>query len=175
MEDALITLLLNIVTAVVAAIVTVRLAIRRFYAERWWERKAIAYETLLGAMHGFNQVIKKTVENIKGTSRGPVMTPSSALTLIQQEFEQVSRVLMVNGFFISPRTKNLIYESMRGIHDRLVAASDIEGYIKAFEEISNEQIRFIYLIHDIAEHDLKKGIGVRALAARFKRSFLDWR
>ena len=43
-------LLAGLVIAVVSAIVTVRLALRRFYSEQWWGRKAQAYVEILSAL-----------------------------------------------------------------------------------------------------------------------------
>jgi hypothetical protein len=37
--------------AIVAAVLTVRLSLRRFHAERWWERKAEAYSRIIESLH----------------------------------------------------------------------------------------------------------------------------
>lgn len=50
MREALPSLIAGLVIAVVSAIVTVRLALRRFYSEQWWGRKAQAYVEILGAL-----------------------------------------------------------------------------------------------------------------------------
>lgn len=47
---ALPALVAGLVIAVVSAIVTVRLALRRFYSEQWWARKAQAYVEILSAL-----------------------------------------------------------------------------------------------------------------------------
>ena len=39
------------ITAVIASYVTVRLSLRRFYSEKWWEKKAEAYAAILEALH----------------------------------------------------------------------------------------------------------------------------
>jgi hypothetical protein len=41
----------SLVVAVFTAIFTVRLSLRRFRAERWWERKADAYSRIVEALH----------------------------------------------------------------------------------------------------------------------------
>jgi|SRR5882672_6192399 len=45
----------GIVVAVVTSIVTVRLSIRRFHAEKWWEKKHDAYSDLIDIMYGFKE------------------------------------------------------------------------------------------------------------------------
>jgi hypothetical protein len=49
-EPALIALLPSLSVAILTAIVTVRLALRRFRSERWWERKAETYSQIVEAM-----------------------------------------------------------------------------------------------------------------------------
>ncbi len=44
-------LVIGIVVAIVSARVTVSLALRRFYAEKWWERKWEAYTGIINALH----------------------------------------------------------------------------------------------------------------------------
>ena len=41
----------GLVIAIVTSIITVRLSLRRFYAEKWWEKKHQAYAQLLEALH----------------------------------------------------------------------------------------------------------------------------
>ncbi|MGA2174459.1 MAG: hypothetical protein ABSH38_05700 [Verrucomicrobiota bacterium] len=41
----------SIVVGVCTAIISVRLALRRYRAERWWERKAEAYSRIVDALH----------------------------------------------------------------------------------------------------------------------------
>jgi hypothetical protein len=45
------TLLSSIIVAVIAAQISVRLALRRFRTEKWWERKAEAYSRIVEALH----------------------------------------------------------------------------------------------------------------------------
>lgn len=48
---ALVNLGVGLVVATVSSVVTVRLALRRFYSEKWWERKSSAYTTVIEALH----------------------------------------------------------------------------------------------------------------------------
>ena len=45
------SILPGLIVGICVAIVSVRLALRRFYAERWWERKADAYSCIVEALH----------------------------------------------------------------------------------------------------------------------------
>jgi hypothetical protein len=49
--EALKTIVPSVVVAIFTSILTVRLAIRRFHEEKWWEKKQEAYSSLLEALH----------------------------------------------------------------------------------------------------------------------------
>jgi hypothetical protein len=47
----LVTIIASLIIAIFTAIITVRLSLRRFRAERWWERKADTYSRIVEALH----------------------------------------------------------------------------------------------------------------------------
>jgi hypothetical protein len=55
MQQWVITVLSSLVPALIVgiltAVISVRLALRRFHAERWWERKAEAYSQIVEALY----------------------------------------------------------------------------------------------------------------------------
>lgn len=51
MLDIIRQITVGAVIAVIAAYVAVRLSLRRFYSEKWWEKKAEAYSAILEALH----------------------------------------------------------------------------------------------------------------------------
>lgn len=52
----------SVITGVVVALVTTRLSLRRFYSERWWERKVAAYSTILEALYDMNRYSDEAIE-----------------------------------------------------------------------------------------------------------------
>lgn len=51
--------------AVLTALVSVQLALRRFRAERWWERKAEAYTSILGALFDVQRSLRAETARIE--------------------------------------------------------------------------------------------------------------
>jgi hypothetical protein len=47
----LLTLGTSVVVAVISAYIGARIALRRFYSEKWWERRAAAYTAIIEAVH----------------------------------------------------------------------------------------------------------------------------
>jgi hypothetical protein len=54
-----------LIVGIVTAILSVRLALRRFRAERWWERKAEAYSTLLVALFDIRRYLEFEIRAIE--------------------------------------------------------------------------------------------------------------
>jgi hypothetical protein len=58
------SIVLGLVMAVVSARVTLHYALKRFYFEKWWERKAEAYNSIFEALHHLkNQADHELVSN----------------------------------------------------------------------------------------------------------------
>lgn len=53
----------GLIIAIVSAYVTVRLSIKRFREERWWERKAESYTSILVALHNMKKYLEESQEN----------------------------------------------------------------------------------------------------------------
>jgi len=49
--NILISFIISVVSAVVSARVTLHYALKRFYFEKWWERKAEVYSSIFEALH----------------------------------------------------------------------------------------------------------------------------
>jgi hypothetical protein len=67
MYDLLSKIIVAAITAVITAPLTVWLSLRRFYSEKWWERKLTAYLTVIEALHHlsvpFDRAIEAAIEN----------------------------------------------------------------------------------------------------------------
>ncbi len=50
------------IIAVIASYITVRLSLRRFYSEKWWEKKAEAYSAILEALHYMKRSFDEDLE-----------------------------------------------------------------------------------------------------------------
>jgi len=54
----------GLIIAIVASIVTVRLSIRRFHEEKWWEKKEEAYSNLIELFHHFKDYTSKHIDDV---------------------------------------------------------------------------------------------------------------
>lgn len=51
-----------LITGSLAAIITSRIAMNKFYKEKWWERKSQSYNTLIDALIEMESIYKKGVK-----------------------------------------------------------------------------------------------------------------
>jgi len=56
------TLISSLMVAVVTALLTVKLSLRKFYTERWWERKADAYSRIVEALLRHKNYVEQKLE-----------------------------------------------------------------------------------------------------------------
>ncbi len=54
-------------TAVIASFVTARFALRRFYSEKWWEKKYEGYSSILESLH---YIVRHFDEEMTATAGG---------------------------------------------------------------------------------------------------------
>ena len=62
-------LAISLMVAVISAVLTVKLAFRRFLAERWWERKAGAYASVLKALHVMKRGLEDDLDRFTDANR----------------------------------------------------------------------------------------------------------
>jgi hypothetical protein len=93
----------SLVVAICTAIITVRLSLRRFRAERWWERKADVYSRIVEALHNAMEYC----EAMSDESLTHVeITPERKAQLIQdyrQATLELRKATGVGAFIISSR------------------------------------------------------------------------
>ena len=65
MQDVLITFVLTVAAGAVTAFLSVQFALRRFRAERWWERKAQAYAELFSALFHVQRFCRVKLRNLE--------------------------------------------------------------------------------------------------------------
>lgn len=94
------------ITAVIAAYVTVRLSLRRFYSEKWWEKKAEAYSAILESLH-----------------------------YMKRSFDEDWDAEMTGGK-VQEERKEELQKKYREAHDELKKRIDVEQYVLSDEAVA---------------------------------------
>jgi hypothetical protein len=105
----------SVVVAVFTAVVTVRLALRRFYAEKSWERKSVAYGAVLEALH---HVRNHADTNLTFSMRGKELPPHGEQELtdkMRNAMAELRKQLDIGDFLLSESALLAMRELMSGL------------------------------------------------------------
>jgi hypothetical protein len=107
----------GILIAAVAARITVHYALKRFYSEKWWERKSEAYTAILEALH---HVRNHADTNFEFTARGQDLPKEGDIELtqkLQDAMAELRKRIDVGSFVISPEGVSALQLLMRKLEE----------------------------------------------------------
>lgn len=108
---AVLSLASALIVAVVTSLLTVRLALRRFYSEKWWERKAAAYTAIIESMH---YVREHADSHLAHAEPGRIPMPPEGEKQLRIELQNAMAALRkhrdVGSFLISDRATAVLNE-----------------------------------------------------------------
>ena len=103
-----IALIPSLIVAVVTALLTVRLSLRKFYTERWWERKADAYSRIVEALHKYKKYDQQKLKIEMSYPRDD----SDKEKILEKQWadanSELQRAVDLGAFVISEQTEEII-------------------------------------------------------------------
>jgi hypothetical protein len=115
----------GVVISVVAAFVTVRLSLRRFRAERWWDRKAVAYSTIMESLHHMKEYCRKEIRAYENLTRLGEEQRESLVAKWREAANRISMATDVGSFIISEEAARCLKELESGL---LAASQEMDWY-----------------------------------------------
>jgi hypothetical protein len=151
MEYILNNILPGVVVAIIASFATVRLSIKRFRSERWWERKADTYSKIVTSIH---QMITCCEDHMEYIESG-IEDDSNAEERFQKAFlaaqGQMEKTLEAGSFFISSDSEKVI----KNLKMNLEKAKYQPGFDEYFTYIFKSLKEGLSEIQRLAKKDLK--------------------
>lgn len=138
--------------ALVSSWVTVQLSLKRFRAERLWDRKVQAYERLIDAFHNSK---KFSIEHLDAEQKGENLSSErkDELRKISKDAqEEIQRMADIGSFTLSNCAIKIVIKYKTDINDNEHASSWIE-YLEHNYDIT---CKYMELIIDEAKKDLGK-------------------
>jgi hypothetical protein len=89
LQGLLLALIPSIVVSVLTAYVTVRLSIKQFYSEKWWEKKAEAYSSIIEQLSYLQYFLEQWFSN----EIGEKVLREETKARMREEYEQVELAL----------------------------------------------------------------------------------
>ena len=150
LKDMLIALVPGLIIAVVASIVTVRLSLRRFYSEKWWERKADTYSSIVEALYNMKAYIEAYRDAI---AEGKDFKKDSTHEVVRKAAEgrdQVFRAAAIGSFIISDEAA----ASLGHLRNEIMMEMQTGSLFSELDEHAAIVTRYLQQLRDIAKKDL---------------------
>ena len=165
--ETLVAIAVAIIISTISSWITVQLSLRRFRLERWWERKAQAYENVINALHESKIFADRHLEaRIRG-----VEVPEEEDVEIRKTAsaarEKIQRLIDVGALLIS---ENAIQRLRRHTTDEQ-NASNTNDWIRYLENLYGADRQCITDMIEIAKADLKTKNSDAALNELLKKLF----
>lgn len=146
------SILTGILIAAVSSWITVRLSLRRFRTEKWWERKVLAYEKVIEALHNIKSFSE---HHVTAMHRGLELSKDTELELgnrSKSANQELDKIIDTGAFLLSNESNNRLIKYKK----------DTDGYFDCpnwGEYIEHEYTtssKCLSDIIDLAKHDLRE-------------------
>ena len=130
------SLVSGVVIAVISARITVHFALKRFYSEKWWERKMEAYTSIIEALH---HVRNHADTNLEFSMRGRDLPGEGDKMLtekLQAAMEELRKRIDVGSFVIAEDAVFALGTLMKGL-DRSTNTND---WIEHLDQIGRAHV-----------------------------------
>lgn len=132
--------------------ITVRLALRRFYTEKWWERKAQAYSEIIGSLAKMRICFDKWEDEELRYKE----IRAEARKKVNEEYTNAKRVIedtvAVGSFIVSEEAVEILSLFLKELQKE-----DIQGnLLNDLDRHHGEVIKCIARLREIAKRELSK-------------------
>lgn len=140
------TLVPSLIVAVLTAVITVRLSLRRFRTERWWEHKADVYSRIVGALYN---VAEYCSEESRATLRGADIG-EDAKQRYKEAHRDLKKVTAIGAYIISDE----VAEALAKLEARPRLASDEYDFLQALDADYKAYKATLEEVRELAKKDL---------------------
>ncbi len=139
-------------TAVIASFVTARFALRRFYSEKWWEKKYEGYSSILESLH---YIARDFDEEWDAWTRGreiPEDRKDELSAKFREAKDELAKRMDIGQFVISDAAVAVLVAFQK----ELGTANTTEGWFKYVDECLAATNKALQQMRDIAKRDLER-------------------
>ena len=154
-SSILTSIISGIVIAIVSAVVTVKLSLKRFYSEKWWERKADTYATIMQSLFEMKIYCDEQIGGKMGAHALTEERTKQINILWNSGIEAIKRHRDIGSFIISKEATNKLTE----LTNSLDKAPYSEGPFDIVE-LFTKQLDAINLCMDAMRIIAKKDLNI---------------
>jgi hypothetical protein len=150
---ALISLASGLALAVFTSRLTVRLALRRFYSEKWWERKSAAYAAIIESMHHLRE---HADTNLVFETKDRKLPPEGEERLdrnLRQAMADLRKHRDIGSFVISEEAMSVL-SSLFAELEKSAEIGELKGFIEYLDYRVGAVDQALAKMRDVAKRDL---------------------
>jgi len=142
----------SLLIVVAASWVTVRFSLRRFYTEKWWERKAQAYSKVIGSLARMRMYFDRWMEEL---IEHRVMSGEEK-EKFEKEYrlarEVIKNAVAVGSFILSEEAAHILEAFLKQLEEEHIR----HDWLKDIERHYGQATECIIRLREIAKKDLRK-------------------
>ena len=149
--DTIITVLAAIIIAAASSWITVHLSLHRFRIEKWWERRADAYERLINAFHNSKEYLEKHLHATNVQEDIPEEQESKLRARDDRASQEIARAIDIGRFLLGEEALDRLKKYQK---DGVEAdnAHNWQEHLEIDWKVKNDCLQDLI---DIARRDLK--------------------
>ena len=153
-QGILIALIPALAVAIITSYVTVRLSIRQFYSQRWWDKKAEAYSQIMEHLSYLHYYFEAWYDEIEADITISQERKQELSKGYRQSRESITKAAAIGSYIVSDTT----ITALRSLLHKFTK-SDLEGDLAAVVKNNYEAIiECMPIVREEAKKDLQKGI-----------------
>jgi nitrogen fixation/metabolism regulation signal transduction histidine kinase len=150
-SDILVALIPGLLIAIVTSLVTVRLSLRSFYSQRWWEKKAEAYTSIVEALYNMKTYIEAYCDALEQGKDFREDEQKHLQVRAADGRDQVLRAATIGSFLISPEAAG----SLAQLRKELRTSVNRENLVAELTEHAAIVTSHLDQLRDLAKKDLR--------------------
>lgn len=154
MNTLITSVISGLIVAVVTSFLTVRLSLRRFYSERWWERKADAYTDIIEALHAKLEFLDSYFSVMHDGEKLSEADIDRLRAANREADQKINKLIRIGTFVISEEVATLLeyYQADQAKLKRDVYEADEGAWFGHEQKLTD---RCLVKVRDAAMRDLK--------------------
>jgi hypothetical protein len=113
-----IPILSGVIVSVITAVITVHLSLRRFYSEKWWERKAEAYSRIVECLYLVQLNAQAVLTAVEASQEFPDEEYDRLSEEARKAGTEIAKATSIGAFIIS----EAVADALARLHSRLEQA-----------------------------------------------------
>ena len=151
-QQLLLVIIPGTIIAIITSFITVSLSLRRFYSEKWWERKAEAYSAIIESLYHVKRNLDALMLSVEKGDE--FKSPDRLASKSREGYERIYREAGVGAFIISEKAAQVLESLLSDIQKPKSAGMSFLDYL---QDHAARVVETLDSLRKIAKRDLKIG------------------